>query len=579
MKTKTSSPRIGFGLFVILLLMVFLATCIFIPEKTSGTSSQEVFAATEQSANEANEVALEDGNLFIDPAAENSVATGPASAHCPAQTVPGHAGECVLTGDTTLTHTLIPDDNTKLNCQNHKLIPTTAGMGAQRSTPEVAVFLNDAKHVQVRNCVIENFDFGVFAIKSKLPSQSGNAPAVPTNQISDNTIRARFSAISLLTVDNTEISGNRITFTAKGGRGIFVARDSDWNRIVGNNIATDFSGGQVDAFRMPGTASSNPVVKQGAAITITQIEGGEPTILSAVIEGKLFQLTTTDSPDPNKNFSENNRVEDNTITFASGGALDGIVLAVPQDTTVSNNRIAGADFSIRMGGQCDSTKLVKFPGTCSLRPGRKCLADSDCKIAGVDTSGGGTCGGTVDKTVCWVTRNTVVDGNEIRKPFNLGIATTGANTRITANRIFGPLVSTGANCAVIPPTSRPRGGILIQGKFAVESTTLRRNSVSDIVVAIRLTKVFQGQSSNFASTISQNDFTGYAVAVCTSSDYISPSEFSAGGKGNYWGTPCPTGLAPSKVKKENGAQNSVVTDSHPYGAPVTALSILPLPCH
>ena len=578
MKTNASSPRIGLSLFAILLLMIFLAAGIFSPKKTSGTSSDIVFAATERSTND-SEVALNDGSLFIDPSAEDSVAAGSASAHCPTQTVPGHAGECVITADTTLAHTLITDDNTKLNCQGHKLLPTTVGMGAQRSRPEVAIFLNDAKHIQVKNCTIENFDFGVFAINSKLPSHSGNAPAVPTNQISDNTIRARFSAISLLTVDNTEISGNRITFTAKGGRGIFVARDSDWNRIVGNNIATDFSGGQVDAFRMPGTASSNPVVKQGTAITITQIEGGEPTILSAVIERKLFQFTTTDSPDPNKNFSENNRIEDNTITFASGGALDGIVLAVPQDTTVSNNRIAGADFSIRMGGQCDSTKLVKFPGTCSLRPGRKCLADADCKIGGVDTTDGGTCGGTLDKAVCWVTRNTVVDGNEIRKPFNLGIATTGANTRITANKIFGPLVSTGANCAVISPTLRPRGGILLQGKFAVESTTLRQNSVSDIVVAIRLTKVFQGQSSNFASTISQNDFTGYLVAICTSSDYISASELSVGGKGNYWGTPCPTGLAPSKVKKENGAQNSVVTDSHPYGAPVAALSILPLPCH
>jgi hypothetical protein len=59
---------------------------------------------------------------------------------------------CVLTKDEELTTTLRLASDTKLNCNGHKLTPSTTGSGlASRSVPEVSIFLNGVKSVQIEN--------------------------------------------------------------------------------------------------------------------------------------------------------------------------------------------------------------------------------------------------------------------------------------------------------------------------------------------------------------------------------------------------------------------------------------------
>ena len=101
----------------------------------------------------------------VEPAAAASNVNG---VQCRSPTVK-KGGQCVLIKNEMLEKTLELASNTKLNCQNHKLTPKSAGSGlSQRSQPEVAIFFNAAKNVQIQNCTIDGFDFGIFAIKSKV---------------------------------------------------------------------------------------------------------------------------------------------------------------------------------------------------------------------------------------------------------------------------------------------------------------------------------------------------------------------------------------------------------------------------
>src|SRR6266498_1212387 len=162
----------------------------------------------------------------------------------PSPTQP-QGGQCLLRADATLTKTLRLTSDTKLNCQGHKLVPRSLGSGlSQRSVPEVAIFLNGVKNVQIQNCVIDGFDFGIFAVKSKVPAEIRNTPGkLPQlrNKILQNTVNARFLAISLASVDNTEVKDNTIKYTTMGGKGIYVGSDSDLNRIINNTVVGDIA--------------------------------------------------------------------------------------------------------------------------------------------------------------------------------------------------------------------------------------------------------------------------------------------------------------------------------------------------
>src|SRR4029079_72235 len=64
-------------------------------------------------------------------------------------------GRCVLTSEPgPLDHVIIPAPNTILDCQNRKLVASEKGDLEKRSKPEVAIFLNEAENVQIKNCFI-----------------------------------------------------------------------------------------------------------------------------------------------------------------------------------------------------------------------------------------------------------------------------------------------------------------------------------------------------------------------------------------------------------------------------------------
>lgn len=554
MKTKTSHQRIAFGLFTILIPLVFLVAGV-------------------------HPVTAQRGNPACPP---------------PFAKV---GGQCVLTADAPpLEHTLTLADNTKLNCRGRKLVPQTTGTGAQRSTPEVAIFLNGAKHVRIQNCVIENFDFGIFAINSKLPSQSGNAPAVPTNQVLENTIKARFVGISLMSVDNTEIRSNDLTTMTKGGRALYVGRDSDRNRILNNRFTAANSLVFADeAFRVPGPKSdpsgANPP-SVGSAVLITQTEGAEPTLLNAIIDGRLFQLTVANSAVPDQRFSEGNTFTGNTVTISGAQPVDGVVVAIAQGTVVSNNKVVGAKNSIRIGLQTGIKK--KFPGKCQSKPSRLCLDDNDCRIPGFDTPTPDTCTNAPQTTVSWVSVGNIIQNNMIHGPFDAGIGTLGQDTTITGNTIIGPLRTDPS----FPLTGSPVGGIVLVGKFALGTTTVTRNTVRRVAIALTLSHAVTvgppqpgALATEFKAKISLNDFTGYSTAVLLVKGNTAPlfynlfpTELSVNGSGNYWGIPCPLGFKPGSVLHSDGSTQDqgpppLVNDSHPFGAPVARASPQRAPCH
>src|SRR5205085_2075226 len=182
--------------------------------------------------------------------------------------------------------------------------------------------------------------------------------------------------------------------------------DSDRNRIIlntisGNIVTTDSVGHILTAtnpVRVPGhagqstedpTLNSNPISKGSNAIFIGQLEAKEPMLLNAIIDGRLYQLTTTDSQTANVDFTEDNFCDGNNIMFSTPqDATDGIALGVAQGTEVSNNDIFNAAFAIRVGVQFGPQLGKKqFPGTCSLNNERLCLSDFDCEIKGIDLTG------------------------------------------------------------------------------------------------------------------------------------------------------------------------------------------------
>ena len=508
------------------------------------------------------------------PSAETAMGLTQPAVACPPQTQP-KGGQCVLGGDVKLVKSLRLVSNTKLNCQGHKLLPQHTGSDlSNRSNPEVAIFLNGVQNVQIQNCVIDGFDFGIFAIKSKIPDAIKNNPgelAQRRNKILQNTINARFLAISLASVDNTEIKDNTIRYTTAGGKGIYVGRDSDLNRINNNTITGDIASAASQAVGAPGPAipspnptqpSSNPVVPVGQAVLITQTLGPDPTLLNAIIEGELFQLPVVNSPTPNESFSQDNIFEGNTIVFTQT-PFDAVVISIAQKTTVRNNIIRAASASIRTGIQSGPEGLSKnFPGECTNPAGRLCLVNTDCNILGTT---GSTCSSPPPVPVFWVSDGALIEGNTITGPFNSGIATNGTKAIIRGNTITGPN----------RPTSNA-GAINLVMKFGLGDTTIvTRNVVSDVRIALMLiNSLIPGlEAKDFRARVSLNDFTGYTTSV--RSDIA--ATLSVAGQGNFWGLPCPLGFDPTKVLSLPAT--AVVTDDHPFGTPVARnTGTLPRPC-
>jgi hypothetical protein len=572
MKTKTSLRGLTVVSLTTLLLLGLFAG-ILITENRAASFQTDV-PTIEKPISEPDELAF-----------NNPLRAVAAASPCPSPTVKS-GGQCVLTSDVTLDQTLVLPSDTTLNCRGHKLSPRVAFL------TQVGIFLNEVRNVSIQSCIIDGFNFGIFAINSKSPTPG---PAVKSFEMTRNDIRSLFTSVSLMSVDNAEIIDNDISYTRAGGRALYIGRNSDANKVLDNRFVADLAGGLNNALRVPGLVTAgtaaNPFVTQaGAVVVITEIEGPEPTLLNAVINGQLFQLTTTDSEVPNSDFSERNRFERNRIRF-SAVPVDGVALSVPQGTSVIGNRIEkdGAA-GIRVGAQNGNDKV--FPGHCTLEPSRLCLEPEGCKISGLNTPlDRGDCTSRVTRPVFWISRDTRIEDNTIFGKFESGISTTGQRTTIIGNTIVGPLRN-----------SATGAGIRLAGKHALETTTVRRNSVSNVAIALNLIQIFQClQPSSFGAQISLNDFTGYSTAVLTSRtppipatpatpaatpdpNYNLASELSVGGRGNFWLSfreiiAC-RGLNPADVKKTDTFRNPLVTDTHPFGISVarTPLGLLPSPC-
>lgn len=547
MKTKTSLHRIAFRLFTILIPLVFFA-------------------------------------------AAHSVTAQPCPSHFAKV-----GGQCVLTADATLEHTLIPANNTILNCQSHRMVARHQGKDlTTRSTPEVAIFLSAAENVQIKNCVIAGFDFGIFAINSKHPP--GSAPI----QILQNKILARFVAISLMSIDDAEIRGNLLSWRTKGGRALYVGRDSDRNKILDNHISAHLNN-TFKAVRAPGSLSvlSNPSVSEGSAVLIAQTEGPEPALLNVIIENSsfalcaapspkcLFQVPVEISPVPNEKFSADNIFEHNVIRIFGTNPVDGVVLAIAQGTRVSKNIVKGARVAIRVGIQSGPPQAgfkKQFYGTCT-NSARSCLGKDDCNISPFDPPAPvGTCALPSPTPIFWVSGNSTIENNQINGPLEIGIATAGEGTMVTGNTVTRPL------------SSQLGIGIRLVGPFGLGPTTVvTGNTVKGSAVALNLVRTIPpppGQpgllfsASTFKARISLNDFVVNNTTIAVSTLAVgSPNDYHlllndtrlwdlVTLEGNYWGTRCPIGLAPTKVQPPNPK----ITDQHPFGVPVARASPSPSPC-
>jgi hypothetical protein len=570
MKTRTSPRSLSFICLTALLLLALAAGIL--TTQNSAAAPRSDFPAIEKPI-WGDEIAAENES----PLTAMPMAT-PSPNSCPGRSVKVGT-QCVLKEDVLLTQTLVVPSNTTLNCMGHKIHPRISPVF---KPPQVGIFLNQVRNVRIQQCVIEGFDFGIFAINSKRNITDG----FRSFELTCSTIKARSVAVSLMGVDAAEITSNDVSYSRAGGRALYIGRNSDDNRVLYNTFLSNINpADSTDAFRVPGPESgpkgANPALtaangSRGAVIMITQVEAPEPALLNAVINGTLFQLTVPNTRDSNSAFSAGNRFEANTIRFSTV-PVDGVALAIPQFTSVINNRIEpGADAAIRVGMQNDQLRV--FPGRCKEPPHLQCLPDTcpgATSIFDNQCIDPATSQPVAVAKVKWISRNTRIEGNEILGPIGAGINTTGQNTSILSNSIVGPLRDPAKGAA-----------LRLVALHGLNSSTVMHNSVSNVAVVLGLVKEFQNlPTDTFFSRVSLNDFTGYTVAVLTSKDqtltqnglYDNPTDLTFFARGNFWGTGC-TGLRPADAQNIGGSPNPHVTDRHPFEFPIAKKTILPPPC-
>jgi len=497
--------------------------------------------------------------------------------------------KCLLHQDVIgLAKTFQLPSGVKLDCQGHKIAPTSSGVLGDknsRSVPELAIFMN---HGRIKDCVIDGFDHGILA------THSGTTKSVPDylNRIEGNVIRARFVGVHLVEADRFDIEGNKILWLTRGGAGVLIHHNSDEVEIKDNEITGDFPTSPTPiqgAVLMPGPAlSSNPVFNSGhAAILALESLGAHPQLFTAIINGEVQQFKASESASVNESFTEDTLIENNAIDFrADNTTEDGIVASATIGSVIRGNTIGKEDGGARMrqairaGGSSGFPR--DLPGQCRGKD-RLCLSNLDCNIPGIDGSGPDICEGLGATTFAiWVPENLSYQDNTIYGPFGTAMATTG-DTIIEGNQVYGrrPIGAT-ANFGV---------AITLAGKFAIEQAVVKRNRVSDVDTAFRFMNVFSEAPTQFGVKVSLNDITGATKAVVTSNDYTLPSELSvdANGnicgpdssdcRGNFWGLTCPLAFDPTKAKMDNGSQ-APVTDSHPYQEEVAELpdELLPATC-
>jgi hypothetical protein len=330
-----------------------------------------------------------DDGTFLDCPSENASMTGTiAKLHkldttCPSPTVK-KGSQCVLAADVTLAETLDVASFTKLNCQGHKLMPTTlgSGFGSSRvaSVPEVAMVLHGAFGAMIQNCVIGGFDFGVVIVDEKVSEEIKADPgalALMQNKILSNEITSRYQGVAILKGDNNAIKDNKITFTSGGGIGVVIQRDSDLNQIR-NNKVTGF--GTIPE-PVPFFPNQTPIFSLNNGISVFQPSA--LTLFNILLEGTLIQL-----PYVPGNVPEDNVIEGNEIQLYSTGNF-GFGIGANDDsdgTIVRGNIVHGARTGIIASANGAAPRPIVLPRTCTINSTRLCLSDADCKIVGGDSN-------------------------------------------------------------------------------------------------------------------------------------------------------------------------------------------------
>src|SRR5262245_41423346 len=132
----------------------------------------------------------------VAPAADpGSAALALAWPACPPPTTL-ELGDCVLSTDVIVDHTIELTDDMVLDCHDHEVIsanpgvvddPATSANEFEPSRPEVAFLVHGASGVILRNCPARGFDFGIVA--------AGITDPPHPNQFLDNTLAVRTTAV------------------------------------------------------------------------------------------------------------------------------------------------------------------------------------------------------------------------------------------------------------------------------------------------------------------------------------------------------------------------------------------------
>jgi len=510
-------------------------------------------------------------------------------------------GQCILVKDEVIDETLDLGSFTHLNCKGFKLSPATRGAPGNvnsQSVPEVGVVMNETFGSKLQNCYLDGFDFGVFVLKNKLDDGMKDDPGTLSllgNKILGNTIVARFTGISLMEADNTEIKDNEIVFTTASGRGVAIQHNSDMNAVRNNTITGKVAAtGQTRRYPGPANSLTNPIItnNQSDAILIAELVGGEPTLANFIVGGQLEQFATKEwlgagydrteadlAPFPAENIIEGNEISYEAPSSTPAERMGGVLLrGLSYRTTVRENLMSSIGNGVIEGFQRGNRM---FPGVCS-NPGsqRACLTNADCMIPAVDNGvSQGTCTGNAVRRSDYAPVDTLTENNKLIGPLGLGFEVTGRGTTIRNNTVTGPSLPDGAT---------QWAGIALRG-LATESSTVTGNSFTGIGRALRIEKQFNNShvAGSFGAKIYKNDFVGTDVSIYQGGPNTVPydlqTELSAFGTGNYWGRSCDDsdGFRDVDEAGEDGRTDSplaLITDSHPFGVPVASLSTTPATC-
>jgi parallel beta-helix repeat protein len=447
---------------------------------------------------------------------------------------------CVMSG------TLEPASGATLDCQGQTLVPTALGTNPVSpnplpppSVPETAVFFHGVQGATVQNCNLQGFDYGFILFGSN------------DNRILSNTVSVRGMGAYLIDSNRNQLIGNSITWSVTPGKGIVLDALTDSNLVSGNALTES---GAAQSFNLRLTFPSFPggtVVKDVGIFVV----GVYLNMATAYSNGTLYQVNAdADTRVTGGQSASNNIVSGNTVVGSirvSGGS---------RGTTVSGNTIRANSTAPGIIETSASGVTTPFPGQCAQDASRLCFSDNDCAIQGFDTTGKGPCNANPPNTFLvggsW---NNQFMGNNIIGPLSIGISSVGHNSVIESNTISGGAIATGITWA--------------------GSKTIQHNHVNATVAMSLTLNVNAGSYDPALTHVSLNDFTGYRTAVQMPAGWtFSPTLFSSGGLGNYWGLACTSsgGFDPSKVS--GAPAGFVVKDDHPFGVPVASLDLLPATC-